>query len=521
MSFLLKQAINELVTNTTDLQTLLLEKADTSLTYTKTQVNDKFSGLIDSAPAALDTLKELSLALNSDSNFGGKVVSSLAEKAPILSPIFTGTATFESVSGITKDMVGLGNVNNTADKDKIVSDPTQTALNLLAPKAGPAFTGTVTGITSTMVGLGNVNNTSDKLKIVSDPTQAALDTLTTGLTGKEPVFTVLSPFIKSIQLTGPNAGKIQLSVDTAAPYSVGSLTAFGNVGCASLSSSGDVSFLNATQTNLVGKKMLKIGQTGDVTGDSNLYITNRSGGYGLTVENTSSDAAQTLVEQVYKTYLTSRSVRLENRLSFARCNAPSFHIGGVAAEYPTLAVGDSYCAIANKLTIGSYNARTDPLYVEGNATISGDLQILGTIYGVHSSDGGILNTGVTALSIVNANNYEVAKFWNLDTKLVQCFGLFEVDGNSRFNTDVTVIGRSYLNGGCSVTGGDLYISGGDLNVASGGTNLHTSATNDVAIIDSTGADTMRVADDGSITLAKANMTLTYGGGRRGRTRTIQ
>ena len=373
MSFLLKQAINELVTNTADLQTLLLEKADTSLTYTKTQVNDKFSGLIDSAPAALDTLKELSLALNSDSNFGGKVVSSLAEKAPIVSPIFTGTATFESVSGITKDMVGLGNVNNTADKDKIVSDltknaldllapkaspaftgtatgitstmvglgnvdntsdklkivsdPTQTALNLLAPKAGPAFTGTVTGITSTMVGLGNVNNTSDKLKIVSDPTQAALDTLTTGLTGKEPVFTVLSPFIKSIQLTGPNAGKIQLSVDTAAPYSVGSLTAFGNVGCASLSSSGDVSFLNATQTNLVGKKMLKIGQTGDVTGDSNLYITNRSGGYGLTVENTSSDAAQTLVEQVYKTYLTSRSVRLENRLSFARCNAPSFHIG--------------------------------------------------------------------------------------------------------------------------------------------------------------------------------------------------
>ena len=63
MSFLLKQAINELVSNTSDIQNTLVEKAGASLTYTKTQVNDKILGLIDSAPASLDTLKELSLAL--------------------------------------------------------------------------------------------------------------------------------------------------------------------------------------------------------------------------------------------------------------------------------------------------------------------------------------------------------------------------------------------------------------------------------------------------------------------------
>ena len=143
----------------------------------------------------------------------------------------------------------------------------------------------------------------------------------------------------------------------------------------------------------------------------------------MTVENTSSDAAQTLVEQVYKTYLTSRSVRLDNRLSNARCNTPSFHIGGANADYPSLAVGDSYCAVANRLTIGSYTAPTDPLYVEGNATISGDLLVQGTIYGVHSTDGGILGTGAIASSVVNVNGYEVAKFWNLNTKLVQFFGL--------------------------------------------------------------------------------------------------
>ena len=59
--------------------------------------------------------------------------------------------------------------------------------------------------------------------------------------------------------------------------------------------------------------------------------------------------------------------------------------------------------------------------------------------------------------------------------------------------------------------GVTYISGGDLNVASGATNLHTNAQNDVAIIDSTGAGIMRVADDGSINLSKAGVFLGYGG----------
>ena len=143
-----------------------------------------------------------------------------------------------------------------------------------------------------------------------------------------------SPFVKTLQLSGPNAGKYQLSVDTSAQYTVGSLIYSGNVACASLASSGDVNFLNATQTNLVGQKMLKIGQTGDVTGDSNLYISNRAGAYRLTVENASAIATFALVDQDTKTNLTSRSIRLDNRLSYARCGAPSFHIGGVSADYP-------------------------------------------------------------------------------------------------------------------------------------------------------------------------------------------
>jgi len=59
--------------------------------------------------------------------------------APISSPTFTGT-----VSGVTKSMVGLENVDNTSDANKPISSATQTALNAKAPLASPVFTGTAT-----------------------------------------------------------------------------------------------------------------------------------------------------------------------------------------------------------------------------------------------------------------------------------------------------------------------------------------------------------------------------------------
>ena len=99
-----------------------------------------------------------------------EVDTSLATKAPLASPSFTGT-----VSGISKSMVGLSNVDNTSDASKPISTATQTALDLKAPLASPSFTGTVSGISKSMVGLSNVDNTSDASKPISASTQSALD----------------------------------------------------------------------------------------------------------------------------------------------------------------------------------------------------------------------------------------------------------------------------------------------------------------------------------------------------------
>ncbi|PAW69754.1 MAG: hypothetical protein B9S35_15890, partial [Opitutia bacterium Tous-C5TDCM] len=132
-------------------------------------VQSAIQNVVGAAPAALDTLNELAGALNNDASYASSITNALSLKAPLASPTFTGT-----VGGISKSMVGLGNVDNTSDANKPVSTPQLAALALKAPLASPTFTGTVGGITAGMVGLGNVDNTSDANKPVSTPQLAAL-----------------------------------------------------------------------------------------------------------------------------------------------------------------------------------------------------------------------------------------------------------------------------------------------------------------------------------------------------------
>jgi hypothetical protein len=120
---------------------------NTTQVATTAFVTAAVNSVIDSAPGALNTLDELAAALGDDANFAGSVTNSLALKAPLASPTFTGL-----VSGVTKSMVGLGNVDNTSDANKPISTATQTALDLKAtqtalelkaPLASPTFTGSV------------------------------------------------------------------------------------------------------------------------------------------------------------------------------------------------------------------------------------------------------------------------------------------------------------------------------------------------------------------------------------------
>ena len=66
-------------------------------------VNQQITSLIDAAPGALDTLNELAAAIGDDANFSTTVTNSLATKASLADPAFTGTPTAPTPSSTTNN----------------------------------------------------------------------------------------------------------------------------------------------------------------------------------------------------------------------------------------------------------------------------------------------------------------------------------------------------------------------------------------------------------------------------------
>ena len=62
---------------------------------TKGYVDTEITGLVDSAPGALDTLNELAAALGDDANFSTTVTNSIATKMPLAGGTFTGNVDFD------------------------------------------------------------------------------------------------------------------------------------------------------------------------------------------------------------------------------------------------------------------------------------------------------------------------------------------------------------------------------------------------------------------------------------------
>jgi hypothetical protein len=99
----------------------------------KDMINENFTELYGLTEDASDTSPGVvELATSAETIIGTNTVravtpagakAALDFKAPLASPTFTGT-----VSGITKSMVGLGSVDNTADADKPVSTAQATSI---------------------------------------------------------------------------------------------------------------------------------------------------------------------------------------------------------------------------------------------------------------------------------------------------------------------------------------------------------------------------------------------------------
>jgi hypothetical protein len=122
----------DLATAIDDIETALVGKASTTHTHgyaTQADIDNTISTLIDSSPAALNTLNELAAALGDDPNFATTVTNAIADKA---SSVHTHTS--GQVSGLAA-VATSGSYNDLSSKPTI---PTGTAATKDIPASGNA-----------------------------------------------------------------------------------------------------------------------------------------------------------------------------------------------------------------------------------------------------------------------------------------------------------------------------------------------------------------------------------------------
>jgi hypothetical protein len=102
-------------------------------------------------------------------------------------------------------------------------------------------------------------------------------------------------------------------------------------------------------------------QDGDTYGPTIMRLRNRTGENGAIFETT--DGTITLVDFIFKTASNQRNIRYESRVANARTGNPSFHIGGLLPDKPTLSIGDNYAAFGKSVTIGRYTQPTARLQI--------------------------------------------------------------------------------------------------------------------------------------------------------------
>jgi hypothetical protein len=126
-------------------------------------------------------------------------------------------------------------------------------------------------------------------------------------------------------------------------------------------STGDMIFGGASVGTVKANQELIMRQDGDTYGPTIMRLRNRTGENGAIFETT--DGTITLVDFIFKTASNQRNIRYESRVANARTGNPSFHIGGLLPDKPTLSIGDNYAAFGKSITIGRYTQPTARLQI--------------------------------------------------------------------------------------------------------------------------------------------------------------
>jgi hypothetical protein len=151
--------LNDLVVNgTADFTATKLVNVSTPTAGTdaanKDYVDNSVAAVIDSAPAALDTLNELAAALGDDANFASTITTSIATKLPLAGGTMTG-----AIAMGTSKITGLG--DPTTAQDAATKAYVDTADALKLNTTGGTMSGAIAMGTNKITGLGTPTDVAD------------------------------------------------------------------------------------------------------------------------------------------------------------------------------------------------------------------------------------------------------------------------------------------------------------------------------------------------------------------------
>lgn len=120
----LVDAVNEVVTKTTTNAAAIENVLSTSKSYTDTKV----ANLVGAAPETLDTLEEVAQAIAENGDVVTALNNAIGTKASD-TDLKSHTSNKNNPHDVTKEQLGMSNVDNTSDKNKPVSTAQQEAIN--------------------------------------------------------------------------------------------------------------------------------------------------------------------------------------------------------------------------------------------------------------------------------------------------------------------------------------------------------------------------------------------------------
>jgi hypothetical protein len=291
--------LNDLVVNgTADFTNTKLTNVVTPTVGTdaanKSYVDDTVAAVIDSAPAALDTLNELAAALGDDANFAGTVTTALATKLPLAGGTMTG-----AIAMGTAKITGLGDPTSAQDAATKTYVDTQDATKLST--TGGTMSGAIAMGTNKITGVGNPTLAQDAA--TKAYTDSILGSATSAAASAAAAATSASNAATSASNASTSEGNASTSADNAASSAAAAATSYDNFDDRYLGSKasdpatdndGDALLVGAIYYNTTASEMrvytLSGWQQVAPTTTNNYFINNADGGFA----NSTYTAPQTI-----------------------------------------------------------------------------------------------------------------------------------------------------------------------------------------------------------------------------------